>query len=138
MPTDLDDDLRNAHELLQRGQLDEAVRTFVQVGDVYWLEERYVEADTVYRKVLEADRHHDHALWQLADIAARQGRTAAARQYLMHLIDLRTLCGDEQGLADCHARLQAYDARPAGAQPAIAPGREIDLSDELADLGGDQ
>ena len=138
MPTDPDTDLRHAHDLLQSGQLDEAVRTYVQVGDVYWLEERYVEADSVYKKVLEADRHHDHALWQLADIAVRQGRTAAARHYLMHLIDLRTLRGDDQGLADCQARLQTFDPKPAGTQPAVAPGREIDLSDELADMGGDR
>jgi tetratricopeptide (TPR) repeat protein len=133
VPTDPDTDLRNAKELLRRGQLEEAVRTYVQLGDDYWLEEQYTEADAVYRKILEADSHHDHALWQLADIASRQGRAGEAKQFLLHLIDLRTLRGDEQGLAECRARLQALVPAPPG-----VPGRDIDLSDALADMGGDQ
>jgi tetratricopeptide (TPR) repeat protein len=116
VPTDPDTDLRNARTLLQQGQLEEAVRTYVQLADDYWLEEKYAEADAVYKKALEADRNHEHALWQLSDIAARYGRPAEARQYLAHLIDLRTL----------------------RAAPAAAPGREIDLSDALADMGGDK
>ena len=136
MPTDPDTDLRNAHSLLQQGQLDEAVRTYVQLADDYWLEEKYSEANAVYKKVLEADHNHDHALWQLSDIAARQGRGTEARQYLMHLIDLRTLRGDDQGLADCRKRLQAIEA--AATPTHAAPhGSEIDLSDALADMGGD-
>jgi tetratricopeptide (TPR) repeat protein len=136
VPTDPDTDLRNAKTLIQQGQLDEGVRTYIQLADDYWLEEKYAEADAIYKKVLEADRNHDHALWQLSDIAARHGRAGEAREYLMHLIDLRTLRGDDEGLADCHKRLKAVEAasRPA---PASAPGAEIDLSDALADLGGD-
>ena len=137
MPTDPDTDLRNAQDLLQQGQLDEAVRTYVQLADDYWLEEKYAEADVVYKKALEADRNHDHVLWQLADISARHGRPAEARQYLMHLIDLRTLRGDEQGLAECRKRLQLIDAA-ASAASAPAPGLEVDLSDALADIGPDQ
>ena len=137
MPTDPDTDLRNARTLLQQGQLEEAVRTYVQLADDYWLEEKYAEADAVYKKALEADRNHEHALWQLSDIAARYGRPAEARQYLAHLIDLRTLRGDEQAVADCHQRLRAIDAALSAA-PAAAPGREIDLSDALADMGGDK
>ena len=138
MPTDPDTDLRNAKSLLQQGQLEEAVRTYVQLADDYWLEEKYAEADAVYKKALEADHNHDHALWQLSDIAARYGRADEARQYLLHLIDLRTLRGDDQGLADCKKRLQALNvAASNSAPPAVAPGSEIDLSDALADIGGD-
>lgn len=137
MPTDPDTDLRNARTLLQQGQLEEAVRTYVQLADDYWLEEKYAEADAVYKKALEANRNHEHALWQLSDIAARYGRPAEARQYLAHLIDLRTLRGDEEAVADCHQRLRAIDAALSAA-PAAAPGREIDLSDALADMGGDK
>jgi Tfp pilus assembly protein PilF len=90
----------------------------------------------VYKRALEADRNHDHALWQLADISARHGRAAEARQYLMHLIDLRTLRGDAQGLAECQKRLQAIDAA-AGTTSAPAPALEVDLSDALADMGPD-
>ena len=124
--------------MLQHGQLEEAVRTYVQLADDYWLEEKYAEAAAVYKKALEADRNHDHSLWQLSDIAARSGRADEARQYLMHLIDLRTLRGDQQGLADCQKRLKALNvAASSSAPPAVAPGSEIDLSDALADLGGD-
>jgi tetratricopeptide (TPR) repeat protein len=137
VPTDPDTDLRNARTLLQQGQLEEAVRTYVQLADDYWLEEKYAEADAVYKKALEANRNHEHALWQLSDIAARYGRPAEARQYLAHLIDLRTLRGDEEAVADCHQRLRAIDAALSAA-PAAAPGREIDLSDALADMGGDK
>jgi tetratricopeptide (TPR) repeat protein len=131
VPTDPDTDLHNANSLLQQGQLEEAVRTYVQLADDYWLEEKYPEADAVYKKALEADRNHEHALWQLSDIAARYGRADEARQYLMHLIDLRTLRGDDQGLADCHKRLKALNILWQSASP------EIDLSDALADIGGD-
>jgi tetratricopeptide (TPR) repeat protein len=139
VPTDPDTDLRNAQNLLQQGQLDEAVRTYVQLADDYCLEEKYAEADAVYKKALEADRNHDHVLWQLSDISARHGRPAEARQYLMHLIDLRTLRGDEQGLAECQRRLQAINAAAStGSAPAPAPGVEVDLSDALADMDPDQ
>ena len=136
MPTDPDTDLRNANELLQQGEIDEAIRMLVQLADDFWLEEMYPQADAVYRKALEVDHHHDHSLWQLADIAVRQGRPAAARQYLQHLVDVRTLRGDEQGLADCRKRLQAIDAAMS-ASHASAP-TEVDLSDALADMGPDQ
>jgi tetratricopeptide (TPR) repeat protein len=136
VPTDPDTDLRNAHSLLQQGQLDQAVRTYVQLADDYWLEEKYAEANAVYKKVLEADHNHEHALWQLSDIATRLGRGTEARQYLLHLIDLRTLRGDDQGLADCRTRLQAIDAAATRAH-AVPPGAEIDLSDALADMGDD-
>ena len=139
MPTDPDTDLRNAHDLHQQGQLDEAVRTYVQLADDYWLEEKYAEADAVYKKALEADRNHDHTLWQLADISARHGRVNEARQYLMHLIDLRTLRGDEAGLAECRKRMQAVDAAASAAPAsAAAPVVEVDLSDALADMGPEQ
>lgn len=138
MPTDPDTDLRNAHTLLQQGQREEAVRTYVQLADDYWLEEKYVEAGAVYKKALEADRNHDHSLWQLSDIAARNGRADEARQYLLHLIDLRTLRGDEQGLADCNKRLKALNVAASKSAPhSAAPSSEIDLSDALADIGGD-
>jgi tetratricopeptide (TPR) repeat protein len=139
VPTDPDTDLRNARDLLQHGQLDEAVRTYVQLADDYWLEEKYAEADAVYRKALEADRNHEHVLWQLSDIAARDGRQAEARQHLTHLIDLRTLRGDDAGVADCRARLAALDATPDTQIRALAGGTvEIDLSDALSDIGGDK
>jgi tetratricopeptide (TPR) repeat protein len=139
VPTDPDTDLRNAHDLLQQGQLDEAVRTYVQLADDYCLEEKYAEAAAVYKKALEADHNHDHTLWQLADISAQSGRVNDARQYLMHLIDLRTLRGDEAGLAECRKRLQAVNAA-ASAAPASAPARvvEVDLSDALADMDPEQ
>ncbi len=138
MPTDPDTDLRNAHQLLQQGQLEEAVRTYVQLADDYWLEEKYAEADVVYKKALEADRNHDHSLWQLSDIAVRFGRADEARQYLLHLIDLRTLRGDDQGPADCKKRLNALNIAASTSAPhSAARSSEIDLSDALADIGGD-
>jgi hypothetical protein len=139
VPTDPDTDLRNAQNLLQQGQLDEAVRTLVQLADDFWLEELYPQAEAVYRKVLEAERNHDHTLWQLADIAARQGRVVDAKQYLLHLVDVRTLRGDNEGLADCQARLQALETGPDTAHRAAATGVvEIDLNDALSDLSDDQ
>ena len=136
MPTDPDTDLRNAQILLQQGQLEEAVRTLIQLADDFCLEEMYSQANAVYKKALEADRNHDHVLWQLADIARREGRLADAKQYLTHLMDVRTLRGDDQGLADCQERLKAIEA----AAPSVphAPIADIDLSDALADLGGDK
>ena len=137
MPTDPDTDLRNAQTLLQQGQLDEAVRTLIQLADDFCLEEMYSQAKAVYKKALEADRNHDHVLWQLADIARREGRWADAKQYLTHLMDVRTLRGDELGLAECQERLKLVEAS-ASSVPHAAPAADIDLSDALADLGGDK
>ena len=137
MPTDPDTDLRNAKNLLEHGQLDEAVRTYVQLADDYWLEEKYAEADAIYRRVLETEHNHDHALWQLSDIAVRCGRADEARQFLSHLIDLRTLRGDEDGIAACQQRLRTVEASSSVQAPGSPPVVEVDLSDALADIGDD-
>jgi tetratricopeptide (TPR) repeat protein len=137
VPTDPDTDLRNAQNLLQQGQLEEAVRTLVQLADDFCLEELYSQAEAVYKKALETDRNNDHVLWQLADIARREGRWADAKKYLTHLMDVRTLCGDDQGLAECQERLKAVEAATTTV-PHAAPAADIDLSDALADLGGDK
>ena len=111
---------------------------YVQLADDFWLEEMYPQADAVYKKALEADHNHDHSLWQLADIAARQGRPADARQYLLHLMDVRTLRGDERGSRSA-ASVCRRSTRLRAPRTASAPARsEVDLSDALADMGPEQ
>jgi cytochrome c-type biogenesis protein CcmH/NrfG len=125
--------LSTAEQLLRDGLFEQAAEAFARIADQLLLEGMAVEAATMYRKVLDADHNHDHALWQLADITAAHGRQAEARQYLTHLVDLRTLRDDEHGVADCLARLQALDAAPPPSRQVAEV--DVDLTDLLADLG---
>jgi tetratricopeptide (TPR) repeat protein len=77
--------------------------------------------------VLKVRGGDDHALWQLADIAARNGLTLDARSHYSRLIQDRRSAGNEQGAVDCLIRLGQLadadtDARTVAATALIERG----------------
>ena len=61
--------------------------------------------------MLKVRSNDDHALWQLADIAGRNGLSLDARSHYNRLIQDRRAAGNEQGAVDCVIRLgQLADA----------------------------
>ena len=61
--------------------------------------------------MLKVRSNDDHALWQLADIAGRNGLSLDARSHYNRLIQDRRAAGNEQGAVDCLIRLgQLADA----------------------------
>jgi tetratricopeptide (TPR) repeat protein len=87
------------------GQPDRAAEQFNRAADHLYGEGFFPRASAVYKKVLKVRSHDDHALWQLADIAARNGLSLDARTHYNRLIQDRRAAGNEVGAIDCVIRL---------------------------------
>ena len=96
---------------LRAGDVDRAVVQFVLIADHLFGEGFFPKAAAVYKKALKIKAGDDHALWQLADIAGRNGLSLDARSHYNRLIQDRRAAGNEQGAVDCVIRLgQLADA----------------------------
>jgi tetratricopeptide (TPR) repeat protein len=97
------------------GDTESAATQFTSVADHLFGEGFHQRAAALYKKVLKVQAQHEHALSQLAEIAARQGVLVDTKTYLRQLEDVRRQRGDEDGVAECHARLAALE------EPEAAP-----------------
>ena len=109
------DDWNSANALgdlyVKAGQADRAAEQFNRAADHLYGEGFFPRASAVYKKVLKVRSNDDHALWQLADIAGRNGLLLDARSHYNRLIQDRRAAGNEQGAVDCVIRLgQLADA----------------------------
>jgi tetratricopeptide (TPR) repeat protein len=96
---------------VKAGDMDLAAEQFTRVADHLCAEGFLPRAAAVYKKVLKVRSDDDHALWQLADIAGRQGLGVDARAHYGRLIRDRRATGNEAGALDCVVRLgQLQDA----------------------------
>jgi tetratricopeptide (TPR) repeat protein len=112
---DKPDDWNTANTLgdlyVKAGQADRAAEQFNRAADHLYGEGFYPRAAAVYKKALKVKSGDDHALWQLADIAGRNGLSLDARAHYNRLIQDRRAAGNEQGAVDCVIRLgQLADA----------------------------
>ena len=112
---DKPDDWNSANALgdlyVKAGQADRAAEQFNRAADHLYGEGFFPRASAVYKKVLKVRSNDDHALWQLADIAGRNGLLLDARSHYNRLIQDRRAAGNEQGAVDCVIRLgQLADA----------------------------
>jgi len=112
---DKPDDWNTANTLgdlfVKAGQSDRAVEQFNRAADHLYGEGFFPRAAAVYKKALKIKAGDDHALWQLADIAGRNGLSLDARSHYNRLIQDRRAAGNEQGAVDCVIRLgQLADA----------------------------
>ena len=112
---DKPDDWNTANTLgdlyVKAGQADRAAEQFNRAADHLYGEGFFPRAAAVYKKALKAKSGDDHALWQLADIAGRNGLSLDARAHYNRLIQDRRAAGNEQGAVDCVIRLgQLADA----------------------------
>lgn len=109
------------------GQVDRAAEQFNRAADHLYGEGFFPRASAVYKKVLKVKSNDDHALWQLADIAGRNGLSLDARSHYNRLIQDRRAAGNEVGAIDCVIRLGQLadaniDAKRVAAQALIDRG----------------
>jgi tetratricopeptide (TPR) repeat protein len=112
---DRPDDWNSANALgdlyVKAGQADRAAEQFNRAADHLYGEGFFPRASAVYKKVLKVRSNDDHALWQLADIAGRNGLSLDARSHYNRLIQDRRAAGNEPGAIDGVIRLgQLTDA----------------------------
>ncbi|MBI3050481.1 MAG: tetratricopeptide repeat protein [Acidobacteria bacterium] len=127
---------------VRAGDADRAAAQFTRVADHLFGEGFLQRAAALYKKALKVQGQHEHSLFQLAEIAARQRVLVDAKAYLRQLEELRRQRGDEGGVAECRARLRALEetaeqpAPPPGPRPgpaAVAASPEL-LEDDPAQL----
>lgn len=125
------DDWNTANTLgdlyVKAGQPDRAAEQFNRAADHLYGEGFFPRASAVYKKALKIRGNDDHALWQLADIAGRNGLSADARSHYNRLIQDRRAAGNEPGAIDCVIRLgqladSNVDAKRLAAQALIDRG----------------
>jgi tetratricopeptide (TPR) repeat protein len=109
------------------GQPESAADIFTRAADHLYNEGFFPRASAVYKKVIKVRSGDDHALWQLADIAGRNGLSLDARSYYGRLIKDRRAAGNEQGALDCVIRLgllddATIDARRTAAKALVERG----------------
>src|SRR5262245_5344795 len=109
------------------GQSDRAAEQFNRAADHLYGEGFFPRASAVYKKVLKVRSNDDHALWQLADIAGRNGLSLDARSHYNRLIQDRRAAGNEVGAIDCVIRLGQLadaniDAKRVAAQALVERG----------------
>ena len=112
---------------VKAGQPDRAAEQFNRAADHLYGEGFFPRASAVYKKALKVRSNDDHALWQLADIAGRNGLSLDARSHYNRLIQDRRSAGNEQGAVDCVIRLgqladASVDAKRVAAQALIERG----------------
>jgi tetratricopeptide (TPR) repeat protein len=105
---------------LKSGQVERAAEQFTRAADHLYGEGFFPRASAVYKKVLKVRSADDHALWQLADIAARNRLSLDARSYYGRLMHDRRAAGNEPGVVDCVIRLGLLDDASADAKRTAA------------------
>ena len=113
--------LQTAEKLLAEGSLELAVAEYTRIANHFAAEGFFPRAAALYRKILKIAPEDESAMWQLANIAARQGLMREARALLSTLSEMRLGRGDLTGDAQVRARLDELDqaeveVRVAGAQ----------------------
>jgi tetratricopeptide (TPR) repeat protein len=105
---------------VKAGETERAAEQFNRAADHLYGEGFFPRASAVYKKVLKIRSGDDHALWQLADIAGRNGLTLDARSHYGRLIEDRRAAGNEQGAVDCLIRLGQLDDATVEARAVAA------------------
>ena len=112
---------------VKAGQSERAAEQFNRAADHLYGEGFFPRASAVYKKAIKVRSNDDHALWQLADIAGRNGLSLDARSHYNRLIQDRRAAGNEQGAVDCVIRLGQLtdanaDAKRVAAQALLERG----------------
>ena len=128
---------------VKAGQAEHAAEQFTHAADHLYGEGFFPRASAVYKKVLKVRAGDDHALWQLADIAGRNGLSLDARSYYTRLIQDRRAAGNHLGAEDCLVRLGLLedaneDAKRLAAKMLVERGESkqaarliLSIADEL-------
>jgi tetratricopeptide (TPR) repeat protein len=132
---------------VRAGQTEKGISQYVRIADHLDTEGFYPKAAALYKKILKIKPGEESALLQLAEIAARQGLLADAKQYFNQLAERRKGRGDQKGAAELTVRMGTLDpndldARLVAARAAASMGdhdtalREFrDVAQRFADAG---
>jgi len=132
---------------VRAGQTDKGVGQYLRIADHLASEGFYPKAAAIYKKIVKFKPGEESALLQLAELAARQGLLADAKQYFQQLAERRKSRGDQRGAAEMSIRLGTLDpadldARQMAARAAsdigdftTALSEYRDVAQRLADAG---
>jgi tetratricopeptide (TPR) repeat protein len=112
---------------LRAGQTSAAVAQFERIAAHFMGEGFYPKAGALYKKVLKISPDDETAQLNLAEIAARQGLLADARNYFTAVANRRRANGDRRGVDEIVVRLgdldpADFDARFAAARVEATSG----------------
>lgn len=102
---------------------DKAIEQFTRIADTFLADGFLSRAWAVYKKVLKLDPDHEHALLQIAHMAAAKGMRAEARGCLTAVAARRRAGGDLAGVAEIAIRLSALDPDDLAARLGAASAR---------------
>jgi tetratricopeptide (TPR) repeat protein len=91
------------------GQTEKALAEYNRIADHLAGEGFFQKAVALYRKILKIKPDEEIAMWQLGQIAARQGLLVDARSSFHALAELRRSRGDRRGEAEARVRLGDLD-----------------------------
>ncbi|MGE0449136.1 MAG: tetratricopeptide repeat protein [Vicinamibacterales bacterium] len=114
--------------LVRAGRVDEAVAQFARCAETLRLLGFLPKAAAVYKKVLNLRPDDDFALVQAGEVAAAQGLTVDARQFLVAAAEHRRSRGDLAGAEQVRSRLETLVtgvARRAGPPADAATASHI-------------
>lgn len=126
---------------VRAGQTDKGIAQYLRIADHLASEGFYPKAAALYKKIVKFKPGEEAALLQLAEIAARQGLLADAKQYFQQLSDRRKARGDQRGAAEMSIRLgtldpEDLDARLLAARAAADIGDFTTALSEFRDVAG--
>jgi tetratricopeptide (TPR) repeat protein len=122
------------------GDVEKAVEQYCRIADHLADEGFLSKAAALYRKILKIKADDERAMWQLGNVAARQGLLVDARLNFQTLADRRRARHDRRGEAEVRVRLGELDgadpdARIAGAHARAElgdPGKAVEQLKEFA------
>jgi thioredoxin-like negative regulator of GroEL len=116
---------------LRAGTPERAVNHFTRIANGLRTKGQFGPAATAYRRVLAIDSDNEHALLNLAEMAAAQQNVGDARSFLTTVQERRRARGDLRGAAQVVIQLAALDPTDFTARLAGACARQ-----ELGDVEG--
>lgn len=121
---------------VRANQIDKGVAQYARIAEHLATEGFYPKAAALYKKILKIKPGDEHALLQAAEIAARQGLLADAKNYFAMLGERRRARGDQKGAAEIAIRIGTLDpddldARLGAARAAAEIGDRATAVGEL-------
>ncbi len=122
-------------------QIDQAVAQYTRIADNLAGEGFYPKAAALYKKILKVKPADEYALLQSAEIAARQGLLADAKNAFKAVAEGRRSRGDKKGAAEISIRIGTLDpddveARLGAARAAAEIGDALTALREFREVAG--
>jgi tetratricopeptide (TPR) repeat protein len=124
---------------VRANHIDKGLAQYVRIADHLAEEGFYSKAAALFKKILKLKPDEEYALLQSADLAAKQGTLADAKQYFQTVAGKRRARGDKKGAAEIEIKLGLLDpddlnARMGAAKAAADMGDALTAVREFKDL----